>query len=349
MCGYMYTITYDICDRCLYRLYMIGINMFEYFLGACGRVRQKDVLVQKSSLTALIRRRFVVSEPTAPSVFHKHRFNQRHWWRILDHMRLPGRWRVWRSPTWHSAGVLSIAQAWVEHGAPRREFSDHKALKKSFWTEAFRNEQRSDAQRAQWNLWLFACWIIEGGFPAHWVGLLRPGASGASRNRGHPWAGMVGWRHHRGFGARVRGIMLVVKVIWSGQCGNMWQPEWTSVNIDFVVTGRPGASGRCAETGTSVYASECNEGSAANSPWFWIPHVRCWVAVEDGWGTRPVQILWCLNWQSAVMSKLHESSQIAVPTHQRTKSTWRTPSWLSLPLYLHKESLQMYANVIGVS
>ena len=102
----------------------------------------------------------------------------------------------------------------------------------------------------------------------------------------------------------------------------------------FVVTGRPGASGRCAETGTSVYASECNEGCAASSPWFWIPHVRCWVAVEDGWGTRPVQILWCLNWQSAVMSKLHESNQIAVPTHQRTKSTWRTPSWLSLSPYI---------------
>lgn len=117
-------------DAYTYRLYMIGINMFECCLGACGRVRQKDVLVQKSSLTALIRRRFVVSEPTAPSVFHKHRFNQRHWWRILDHVRLPGRWCVWRSPTWHSAGVLSIAQAWVEHGAPRREFSDHKALKK---------------------------------------------------------------------------------------------------------------------------------------------------------------------------------------------------------------------------
>lgn len=57
--------------------------------------------------------------------------------------------------------------------------------------------------------------------------------------------------------------------------GNVATCGKTSVNVDFVVSGRPGASSRCAETGTLVYAPECNEGCAASSQWFWIPDVSC--------------------------------------------------------------------------
>lgn len=137
-CNMIYAI-----DAYTYRLYMIGINMFECCLGACGRVRQKDVLVQKSSLTALIRRRFVVSEPTAPSVFHKHRFNQRHWWRILDHVRLPGRWCVWRSPTWHSAGVLSIAQLPASSWERAAQVMENGWTMDEQWHEMIRTELKT--------------------------------------------------------------------------------------------------------------------------------------------------------------------------------------------------------------
>ena len=128
----------------------------------------------------------------------------------------------------------------------------------------------------------------------------------------HPWTEMVGWRHHLGIWVYCKWRVqfgLGGRDDASYQCDlewAMWQHVakhlWTSTLLCL--------AGQKPPADAKKRAHWCMHLSAASSQWFRIPDVRCWVAVEDGWGTRPVQILWCLNWQSGVMSKLHETQLI---------------------------------------
>lgn len=104
----------------------------------------------------------------------------------------------------------------------------------------------------------------------------RPSPSRATRDRGHPRAGMVGWR--------------------------------------------PGASARCAEKSPSMWGAEIRHWHwfmllAFQCHFFYNPVViccafgmRCWVAMENGWGTRPFSCVMMSLCQQEMAHKISEAN-----------------------------------------